>query len=185
MGDAPRRILRDDPQLVTRTPIIYELRVRSFMDSNGDGIGDFPRPHLQARLPPGLGVNTLWLLPHLPLPRQGRRLRSSPTTPTSTPTSVPSTRLPTLRRGSAPPGAARHHGAGPEPHQRPAPLFQRARRAPPGSPEARFLRLDGQPEPLQGRPGHLQGLRAVPTGPGYPLAKQYYWHPVSSPTSPT
>ena len=30
--------------------VFYELRVRSFLDSNGDGIGDFPGLTVEARL---------------------------------------------------------------------------------------------------------------------------------------
>ena len=48
--------------------IIYELHVRSFQDSNGDGVGDFPG--LTHRLPylQDLGVTALWLLPFYPSP---------------------------------------------------------------------------------------------------------------------
>ncbi|MGH8011043.1 MAG: alpha-amylase family glycosyl hydrolase, partial [Candidatus Binataceae bacterium] len=48
--------------------IFYELRVRSFYDGNGDGIGDFPG--LTGRLDylQELGVTTLWLLPFYPSP---------------------------------------------------------------------------------------------------------------------
>src|SRR3954462_5205215 len=48
--------------------IIYEVHVRAFCDSNGDGVGDFPGlteklPYLQ-----DLGVTCLWLLPFYPSP---------------------------------------------------------------------------------------------------------------------
>jgi maltose alpha-D-glucosyltransferase/alpha-amylase len=48
--------------------IIYELHVRAFADSNGDGIGDFPG--LIARLDylQELGVTCIWLLPFFPSP---------------------------------------------------------------------------------------------------------------------
>ena len=48
--------------------IIYEVHVRAFQDSNGDGIGDFPG--LTARLDyiQQLGVTTIWLLPFYPSP---------------------------------------------------------------------------------------------------------------------
>ncbi|HZY59851.1 MAG TPA: maltose alpha-D-glucosyltransferase [Candidatus Binataceae bacterium] len=48
--------------------IFYELRVRSFYDSNGDGVGDFPG--LTAKLPylQSLGVTAVWLLPFYPSP---------------------------------------------------------------------------------------------------------------------
>ena len=48
--------------------IIYQLHVRTFCDSNGDGIGDFRG--LQHRLDylQELGVNAIWLLPFYPSP---------------------------------------------------------------------------------------------------------------------
>ncbi len=48
--------------------VIYEVHVKAFMDSNGDGIGDFPG--LTGRLDylADLGVDTLWLLPFYPSP---------------------------------------------------------------------------------------------------------------------
>ena len=48
--------------------IIYELRVRSFFDSNGDGIGDFPGLIEKLDYLQDLGVDTLWLLPFYPSP---------------------------------------------------------------------------------------------------------------------
>ena len=33
--------------------IIYEIHVRAFADSNGDGVGDFPGPDVETRLPAG------------------------------------------------------------------------------------------------------------------------------------
>jgi maltose alpha-D-glucosyltransferase/alpha-amylase len=48
--------------------LIYEVHVRAFSDSNGDGIGDFPG--LTERLPylQDLGITCLWLLPFYPSP---------------------------------------------------------------------------------------------------------------------
>jgi maltose alpha-D-glucosyltransferase / alpha-amylase len=48
--------------------IIYEAHVRSFFDSNNDGIGDFPG--LTSKLPylHDLGINCLWVLPFYPSP---------------------------------------------------------------------------------------------------------------------
>jgi len=50
--------------------LVYELSVRTFADSNGDGIGDFKG--LTGRLDylAALGVTTLWLLPFQPPPWQ-------------------------------------------------------------------------------------------------------------------
>ncbi|MDZ4288897.1 MAG: maltose alpha-D-glucosyltransferase, partial [Prosthecobacter sp.] len=48
--------------------VIYQLHIRAFQDSNGDGIGDFPG--LLQRLDhfTDLGVTALWLLPFYPSP---------------------------------------------------------------------------------------------------------------------
>lgn len=43
--------------------VFYEISVRAFYDSNGDGIGDFPGLHQKLDYLEDLGVNTLWLLP--------------------------------------------------------------------------------------------------------------------------
>jgi maltose alpha-D-glucosyltransferase/alpha-amylase len=48
--------------------IIYELSVRSFYDSNGDGIGDFQGLMQKLDYLEDLGVNTLWILPFYPSP---------------------------------------------------------------------------------------------------------------------
>jgi maltose alpha-D-glucosyltransferase / alpha-amylase len=59
--------LADDPHWY-RDAVIYSLHVRSFMDGDGDGVGDFKGltrrlDHLQ-----DLGVTALWLLPFYPSP---------------------------------------------------------------------------------------------------------------------
>jgi maltose alpha-D-glucosyltransferase/alpha-amylase len=48
--------------------IIYEVSVRAFYDSNGDGIGDFQGLIQRLDYLEDLGVNTLWLLPFFPSP---------------------------------------------------------------------------------------------------------------------
>jgi maltose alpha-D-glucosyltransferase / alpha-amylase len=48
--------------------IIYELHVRAFMDSNNDGIGDFPGLMQKLDYLQDLGVTCLWLLPFFPSP---------------------------------------------------------------------------------------------------------------------
>jgi maltose alpha-D-glucosyltransferase / alpha-amylase len=48
--------------------VFYELSVRSFFDSNGDGIGDFNGLIHKLDYLEDLGVNTLWLLPFYPSP---------------------------------------------------------------------------------------------------------------------
>jgi maltose alpha-D-glucosyltransferase/alpha-amylase len=48
--------------------VIYELHVRGFKDSNGDGIGDFPGLIQKLDYLQDLGVTCLWLLPFFPSP---------------------------------------------------------------------------------------------------------------------
>lgn len=57
-----------DDSLWFKDAVVYELHVRSFADSSGDGIGDFQG--LRERLPylEALGVTAIWLLPFYPSP---------------------------------------------------------------------------------------------------------------------
>lgn len=48
--------------------IVYQLHVKSFADSNNDGIGDFAGLTEKLDYLQDLGVNTLWLLPFYPSP---------------------------------------------------------------------------------------------------------------------
>jgi maltose alpha-D-glucosyltransferase/alpha-amylase len=48
--------------------IIYQLHVKAFADSNGDGVGDFAGLTERLDYLQELGVNTLWLLPFYPSP---------------------------------------------------------------------------------------------------------------------
>jgi maltose alpha-D-glucosyltransferase / alpha-amylase len=48
--------------------IIYEVHVRAFYDSNADGIGDFPGLTRQLPYLQDLGITCLWLLPFYPSP---------------------------------------------------------------------------------------------------------------------
>ncbi|MBK6972494.1 MAG: maltose alpha-D-glucosyltransferase [Sterolibacteriaceae bacterium] len=59
--------LNADP-LWYKDAIIYQLNVKAFLDSNGDGIGDFSGLTEKLDYVQDLGVNTLWLLPFYPSP---------------------------------------------------------------------------------------------------------------------
>ncbi len=163
--------------------VIYELHVRAFADSNGDGIGDFRGLTQQLDYLHDLGVTTLWLLPFYPSPfrddgydisdytnvhadlRHARRLQGVPA------------------RG-APARPAGHHRAGHQPHLRPASLVPaRAPRAG-RQPVARLLRLERHARAVQGGAHHLQGLRALELDLG-PDRRRPTTGIASTPTSPT
>ncbi len=56
-----------DPQWY-RDATIYQLHVKSFQDSNGDGIGDLPGLISRLDYIAELGADTIWLLPFYPSP---------------------------------------------------------------------------------------------------------------------
>jgi maltose alpha-D-glucosyltransferase/alpha-amylase len=57
----------DDP-LWYKDALIYELHVRAFCDSDGDGVGDFPGLVEKLDYLQDLGVTAVWLLPFYPSP---------------------------------------------------------------------------------------------------------------------
>jgi len=60
-------LLRDDP-LWFKDAVFYEVYVRGFCDSNGDGIGDFRGLTEKLDYIQWLGVDCIWLLPMYPSP---------------------------------------------------------------------------------------------------------------------
>ncbi|MCP1313421.1 maltose alpha-D-glucosyltransferase [Halomonas sp. 707D7] len=59
----------DDP-LWYKDAVIYQVHVKSFFDANDDGIGDFKGLIDKLDYIESLGVNTIWLLPFYPSPRR-------------------------------------------------------------------------------------------------------------------
>lgn len=53
-----------------KNAIVYSLDVETFMDSNGDGIGDFRGLTQRLDYLAGLGITCLWLLPFYPTPNR-------------------------------------------------------------------------------------------------------------------
>jgi len=51
-----------------KSAVVYQVYPRSFMDSNGDGIGDLQGIHSKVDYLKSLGINTLWLCPIYPSP---------------------------------------------------------------------------------------------------------------------
>ncbi|MFZ0390159.1 MAG: maltose alpha-D-glucosyltransferase, partial [Calditrichia bacterium] len=60
-------LLSDDP-LWYKDAIIYELHIKSFADSSGDGIGDFGGLIRKLDYLESLGITAIWLLPFYPSP---------------------------------------------------------------------------------------------------------------------
>src|SRR3954471_12028750 len=67
MSGAAPATLPVDP-LWYKDAIIYELHVKTFHDSNGDGIGDFRGLIEKLDYLQELGVTAIWLLPFYPSP---------------------------------------------------------------------------------------------------------------------
>src|SRR4051812_7933040 len=168
-----RAQLRDDP-LWYKDAIIYELRVRSFMDSNGDGIGDFPGLTSRLDYLQDLGVSALWLLPICPSPGKDDGYDISDYTDVHPDVG-------TLDDFRVFVEEAHRRGLGvitelvlTPPSDQP-PWFQRARRAPAGSRERDFYVWSDTPA----RYGDARIIFKdfEPSNWSWdPLAKQYYWH---------
>ncbi len=59
----------DNDPLWYKDAVIYQIHIKSFFDSNNDGIGDFQGLISRLDYVAELGVNTIWLLPFYPSPR--------------------------------------------------------------------------------------------------------------------
>ena len=70
MGKKNRNLpVMADP-LWYKDAVIYQLHVKSFYDSNNDGVGDLPGLLQKLDYIQSLGVNAIWLLPFYPSPRR-------------------------------------------------------------------------------------------------------------------
>src|SRR5215510_14659959 len=58
----------DNDSLWYKDAIIYQLHIKSYRDSNGDGFGDFRGLIQKLDYIHQLGANTIWLLPFYPSP---------------------------------------------------------------------------------------------------------------------
>ena len=68
VGEESRTVAASPETLWYKDAIIYQLHVRTFCDSNSDGIGDFPGLMQKLDYLQDLGVNAIWLLPFFPSP---------------------------------------------------------------------------------------------------------------------
>ena len=136
--------LVNDP-LWYKDAIIYELRVRSFVDSNGDGVGDFQGLTSRLDYLQDLGVTAVWLLPFYPSPGRDDGYDTQEYTEihpdVGTLADFDAFLAEAHRRGiRVITELVLNHTS--DQH----PWFQRARRAPPGSPERDFYVWSDTPE---------------------------------------
>jgi maltose alpha-D-glucosyltransferase/alpha-amylase len=68
MPDRSTQLISDNDPLWYKDAIIYQIHVKAFRDSNGDGFGDFPGLIQKLDYIQSLNVNTIWLLPFYPSP---------------------------------------------------------------------------------------------------------------------
>ncbi|MBO3460409.1 maltose alpha-D-glucosyltransferase [Aetokthonos hydrillicola Thurmond2011] len=168
-----KSILNNDP-LWYKNAIIYEVPVRAFADSNGDGIGDFRGLTEKLDYLQDLGVTALWVLPFFPSPLKddGYDIASY--------TSV-NPIYGTLEDFKDFLEAAHKRGIRviielivnhtSDQH----PWFQRARRAPKGSQERDFYVWSDTPEKYQEARIIFQDFETS-NWTWDPIAKAYYWH---------
>ena len=165
--------LPDDP-LWYKDAIFYELRVRSFYDSNGDGIGDFPGLTRKLDYLRDLGITTIWLLPFYPSPMRDDGYDISDYTGVHPDCG-------TLHDFKAFLRAAHERGLRvvtelvlnhtSDQH----PWFQRARRSPPGSPYRDFYVWSDTPERYKEARVIFKDFE-LSNWTWDPVAKAYYWH---------
>jgi maltose alpha-D-glucosyltransferase/alpha-amylase len=154
--------------------IIYEVHVRAFHDSNGDGIGDFRGLTQKLDYLQDLGITAIWLLPFYPSPLRDdgydiadyRNVHQD---------------YGTLQDFKEFLGEA--HGRGirvitelvvnhtSDQH----PWFQRARRAEPGSPEREFYVWSDEPKKYQDARIIFQDFEHSNWA-WDPVGESYYWH---------
>ncbi|WFU51627.1 maltose alpha-D-glucosyltransferase [Sinorhizobium terangae] len=154
--------------------LIYQLHIKSFFDANNDGIGDFKGLHEKLDHIASLGANTIWLLPFFPSPRRDDGYDIADYTNVSTDYG-------TVEEFTAFVEAAHRRGLRviielvinhtSDQH----PWFQRARRAPPGSPERDFyVWSDTDQKFPETRIIFLDTEKSNWTWD--PVAGAYYWH---------
>ena len=68
LDTAPPTGISANDALWYKDAVIYQVNVKSFFDSNDDGIGDFKGLTSKLEYIRDLGVNTIWLMPFYPSP---------------------------------------------------------------------------------------------------------------------
>ncbi|MBX3231554.1 MAG: maltose alpha-D-glucosyltransferase [Labilithrix sp.] len=169
----PSRGLSDDP-LWYKDAVIYEARVRSFFDANGDGIGDFQGLRQKLDYLADLGVTAIWILPHYPSPGRDDGYDCADYTgvhpDVGTIEDFDEFVREAHRRGvRVITELVMNHTS--DQH----PWFQRARRAAPGSPERDFYVWSDDPDKY--KDARIIFRDFEPSNWSWdPIAKSYYWH---------
>lgn len=166
-------MLEDNP-LWYKDAIIYEVHVRAFHDLAGDGIGDFRGLTQKLDFLQDLGVTAIWLLPFYPSPLRDDGYDIADYTNIHPDYG-------TLKDFQQFLDAAHQRGLRvitelvinhtSDQH----PWFQRARKAPPGSPERDFYMWSDTPDKYQGVRIIFQDFEHS-NWTWDPVAKSYFWH---------
>ncbi len=157
-----------------RDAVIYELHVRAFADSNGDGTGDFDGLTSRLDYLADLGVTALWLLPFYPSPLRddGYDIADYRTVNPDYGnlrafkrflTAAHSRNLRVITELVINHTSDQH------------PWFERARHAPPGSPERDFYVWSDDPTKYADARIIFQDFETS-NWTWDPVAEQYYWH---------
>ena len=155
----------DSDPLWYKDAIIYELHVRAFCDSVGDGIGDFRGLTQKLDYLQDLGVTAIWLLPFYPSPLTDDGYDIADYTGVhpayGTLRDFQNCLREAHRRGiRVITELVVNHTS--DQH----PWFQRSRRAAPGIALARLLRLERHAGEIQRRADHFQRFRDLQLGVG-------------------
>jgi maltose alpha-D-glucosyltransferase/alpha-amylase len=175
MGERNRYegLLEDDP-LWYKNAVIYELHVRAFFDSTGDGVGDFRGLTQKIDYLQDLGITAIWLLPFCPSPLKDDGYDMSDYTDVH-PLYGSLTDFEVFLREAHRRGIrvitelALNHTS--DQH----PWFQRARRAKPGSPWRDFYVWSDTPEKYQEARIIFKDFESSNWA-WDPVARAYYWH---------
>lgn len=154
--------------------IIYQLHIKSYFDSNDDGIGDFAGLIQKLDYIQGLGVNSIWLMPFYPSPLRddGYDIAEYCAVHPDYGTLEDVQRLieeAHARELRVITELVINHTS--DQH----PWFQRARRAPPGSPEREFYVWSDNDQKYSGT--RIIFLDTEKSNWAWdPIAQAYYWH---------
>ena len=144
--------------------IIYQVHVRTFHDSNGDGIGDFPGLEQKLDYLQELGINAIWLMPFFPSPLRddGYDIADYDSVHPSYGTLEDFRKFLTVGSRARNPG---HHRNGVEPHFRSASVVSGVAKFAGQSPP-RLVCVERYRHRVQGSPHHFSRYRDVQLGVG-------------------